>query len=93
MEPHYYDFDMFSIGAGSGGVWGSRFAASFRASSVVCELSFATIVSETDGSYKTLFFAQSAMGAVTVPCEDENEEQLLLTRCSYYNYNGLVRDG
>ncbi|KNA18595.1 hypothetical protein SOVF_069250 isoform A [Spinacia oleracea] len=44
-----YDFDLFTIGAGSGGVRASRFAANFGASSAVCELPFSTISSETAG--------------------------------------------
>ncbi|XP_057964976.1 glutathione reductase, chloroplastic [Malania oleifera] len=48
-EPAHYDFDLFTIGAGSGGVRASRFAASFGASVAVCELPFATISSETAG--------------------------------------------
>eukprot|EP00262_Sarcandra_glabra_P017849 TRINITY_DN6241_c0_g1_i1.p1 TRINITY_DN6241_c0_g1~~TRINITY_DN6241_c0_g1_i1.p1 ORF type:complete len:604 (+),score=95.79 TRINITY_DN6241_c0_g1_i1:93-1814(+) len=44
-----YDFDLFTIGAGSGGVRASRFAAGFGASVAVCELPFATISSETAG--------------------------------------------
>ncbi|PON95025.1 Glutathione-disulfide reductase [Trema orientale] len=44
-----YDFDLFTIGAGSGGVRASRFAANFGASVAVCELPFATISSETTG--------------------------------------------
>lgn len=47
-KPHY-DFDLFTIGAGSGGVRASRFAANFGASVAVCELPFATISSETTG--------------------------------------------
>ncbi|KAL6952891.1 glutathione-disulfide reductase [Sarracenia purpurea var. burkii] len=48
-EPRNYDFDLFTIGAGSGGVRASRFAANFGASAAVCELPFATISSETSG--------------------------------------------
>nr|AFS30566.1 glutathione reductase [Dimocarpus longan] len=44
-----YDFDLFTIGAGSGGVRASRFAANFGASVAVCELPFSTISSETAG--------------------------------------------
>ncbi|KAE8660683.1 Glutathione reductase [Hibiscus syriacus] len=46
---HSYDFDLFTIGAGSGGVRASRFAANFGASVAVCELPFSTISSETTG--------------------------------------------
>ncbi|XP_021770249.1 glutathione reductase, chloroplastic-like isoform X1 [Chenopodium quinoa] len=45
----HYDFDLFTIGAGSGGVRASRFAAQFGASVAVCELPFSTISSETTG--------------------------------------------
>ncbi|XAR58599.1 Glutathione-disulfide reductase [Bertholletia excelsa] len=48
-EPCHYDFDLFTIGAGSGGVRASRFAANFGASVAICELPFATISSETSG--------------------------------------------
>nr|QIM56759.1 chloroplast glutathione reductase [Morus alba] len=44
-----YDFDLFTVGAGSGGVRASRFAANFGASVAVCELPFSTISSETGG--------------------------------------------
>ncbi|XVF71923.1 hypothetical protein PTKIN_Ptkin12aG0079000 [Pterospermum kingtungense] len=44
-----YDFDLFTIGAGSGGVRASRFGANFGASVAVCELPFSTISSETTG--------------------------------------------
>ncbi|KAK9982946.1 hypothetical protein SO802_032471 [Lithocarpus litseifolius] len=47
--PTHYDFDLFTIGAGSGGVRASRFAANFGASVAVCELPFSTISSETTG--------------------------------------------
>uniref|UniRef100_A0A6N2KXY3 Glutathione-disulfide reductase n=1 Tax=Salix viminalis TaxID=40686 RepID=A0A6N2KXY3_SALVM len=45
----HYDFDLFTIGAGSGGVRASRFAANFGASVAVCELPFSTVSSETTG--------------------------------------------
>ncbi|KAL6208686.1 hypothetical protein ACLB2K_019632 [Fragaria x ananassa] len=45
----HYDFDLFTIGAGSGGVRASRSAANFGAKVAVCELPFATISSETVG--------------------------------------------
>ncbi|GFY98842.1 glutathione reductase [Actinidia rufa] len=48
-EPRRYDFDLFTIGAGSGGVRASRFAANLGASVAICELPFATISSETSG--------------------------------------------
>ncbi|XP_051141669.1 glutathione reductase, chloroplastic isoform X2 [Andrographis paniculata] len=44
-----YDYDLFTIGAGSGGVRASRFAANFGAKVAVCELPFATISSESAG--------------------------------------------
>ncbi|XP_011079991.1 glutathione reductase, chloroplastic [Sesamum indicum] len=47
--PRNYDFDLFTIGAGSGGVRASRFAANFGAKVAVCELPFATISSDTTG--------------------------------------------
>ncbi|KAL0419820.1 UNVERIFIED_CONTAM: Glutathione reductase, chloroplastic [Sesamum radiatum] len=47
--PRNYDFDLFTIGAGSGGVRASRFAANFGAKVAVCELPFATISSDTAG--------------------------------------------
>ncbi|XP_059660408.1 glutathione reductase, chloroplastic [Cornus florida] len=48
-EHRHYDFDLFTIGAGSGGVRASRFAANFGASVAVCELPFATVSSDTTG--------------------------------------------
>lgn len=45
----HYDFDLFTIGAGSGGVRASRFASNFGASVAICELPFSTISSETTG--------------------------------------------
>uniref|UniRef100_A0A2P2LI30 glutathione-disulfide reductase n=1 Tax=Rhizophora mucronata TaxID=61149 RepID=A0A2P2LI30_RHIMU len=51
-EPtRHYDFDLFTIGAGSGGVRASRFAANFGARVAVCELPFSTISSETTGGF------------------------------------------
>ena len=44
-----FDYDFFCIGAGSGGVRGSRFAASYGAKTAVCELPFATKASLTTG--------------------------------------------
>ncbi|KAK1310107.1 hypothetical protein QJS10_CPA08g00223 [Acorus calamus] len=44
-----YDFDLFTIGAGSGGVRASRFAAGLGASVAVCELPFATVSSDRTG--------------------------------------------
>jgi len=44
-----YDYDIFTIGAGSGGVRGSRIAASYGAKVAVCELPFDFISSETRG--------------------------------------------
>lgn len=45
----HYDFDLFTIGAGSGGVRASRFAANFGAKAAICELPFSTISSDTTG--------------------------------------------
>ncbi|XP_018827269.1 glutathione reductase, chloroplastic-like [Juglans regia] len=45
----HYDFDLFTIGAGSGGVRASRYAANSGASVAICELPFSTISSETTG--------------------------------------------
>ncbi|KAJ8762151.1 hypothetical protein K2173_007304 [Erythroxylum novogranatense] len=45
----HYDFDLFTIGAGSGGVRASRFAANVGARVAICELPFSTISSETTG--------------------------------------------
>uniref|UniRef100_A0A0C9S687 Glutathione reductase n=1 Tax=Wollemia nobilis TaxID=56998 RepID=A0A0C9S687_9CONI len=44
-----YDFDLFTIGAGSGGVRASRFAANFGARVAICEMPFATIASDDFG--------------------------------------------
>ena len=38
-----YDFDLFVIGGGSGGVRGSRFAAGFGAKVALCEMPFAVV--------------------------------------------------
>ncbi|KAG6658732.1 hypothetical protein CIPAW_04G182300 [Carya illinoinensis] len=47
-EPiRHYDFDLFTIGAGSGGVRASHFATNFGASVAICELPFSTISFET----------------------------------------------
>ncbi|KAL6591482.1 hypothetical protein ACP70R_049985 [Stipagrostis hirtigluma subsp. patula] len=46
-----YDYDLFVIGAGSGGVRGSRFAASFGAKVAICELPFHPISSEWLGGH------------------------------------------
>ncbi|XP_010932864.2 glutathione reductase, chloroplastic [Elaeis guineensis] len=48
-ELRRYDFDLFTIGAGSGGVRASRFAANYGASVAICELPFATISSDLAG--------------------------------------------
>ncbi|KAG0489164.1 hypothetical protein HPP92_007975 [Vanilla planifolia] len=45
----HFDFDLFTIGAGSGGVRASRFAAGYGASVAICELPFATVSSEKTG--------------------------------------------
>ncbi|CAL0316774.1 unnamed protein product [Lupinus luteus] len=44
-----FDFDLFVIGAGSGGVRAARFSASFGAKVAVCELPFHPVSSETIG--------------------------------------------
>ncbi|KAL6911227.1 hypothetical protein ACP4OV_000032 [Aristida adscensionis] len=46
-----YDYDLFVIGAGSGGVRGSRTAASFGAKVAICELPFHPISSEWLGGH------------------------------------------
>ncbi|KAJ6801767.1 glutathione reductase, chloroplastic [Iris pallida] len=48
-QPRQFDFDLFTIGAGSGGVRASRFAAGYGARVAVCELPFATISSDSTG--------------------------------------------
>ncbi|KAH7521795.1 hypothetical protein FEM48_Zijuj07G0070100 [Ziziphus jujuba var. spinosa] len=45
----HYDFDLFVIGAGSGGVRASRFSANFGAKVGICELPFHPISSEVVG--------------------------------------------
>ncbi|KAK6141591.1 hypothetical protein DH2020_024659 [Rehmannia glutinosa] len=47
--PRHYDYDLFTIGAGSGGVRASRFASNFGAKVAVCELPFSTISSDSTG--------------------------------------------
>ncbi|GER24893.1 glutathione reductase [Striga asiatica] len=44
-----FDYDLFTLGAGSGGVRASRFAANFGAKVAVCELPFSTISSDSTG--------------------------------------------
>lgn len=44
-----FDFDIFTIGAGSGGVRSSRFATQYGAKVAVCELPFDFVSSETKG--------------------------------------------
>ncbi|OEL17941.1 Glutathione reductase, chloroplastic [Dichanthelium oligosanthes] len=45
-----YDYDLFTIGAGSGGVRASRFASTFYGARVAtCEMPFATVASEVHG--------------------------------------------
>ncbi|XP_002962386.2 glutathione reductase, chloroplastic/mitochondrial [Selaginella moellendorffii] len=46
---HEFDYDLITIGAGSGGVRASRFAANFGARVAVVELPFATISSDEAG--------------------------------------------
>ncbi|CAL9750804.1 unnamed protein product [Musa acuminata subsp. burmannicoides] len=48
-DPRQFDFDLFTIGAGSGGVRASRFAATYGAKVAICELPFSTISSESAG--------------------------------------------
>lgn len=45
----YYDFDLFVIGAGSGGVRAARFSAKYGAKVGICELPFHPISSEVVG--------------------------------------------
>ncbi|CAI9117786.1 OLC1v1019272C4 [Oldenlandia corymbosa var. corymbosa] len=45
----HYDYDLFVIGAGSGGVRAARFSAQFGAKVGICELPFHPISSETIG--------------------------------------------
>ncbi|GAV66157.1 Pyr_redox_dim domain-containing protein/Pyr_redox_2 domain-containing protein [Cephalotus follicularis] len=48
-EETHYDFDLFVIGAGSGGVRAARFSANFGAKVGICELPFHPISSEVIG--------------------------------------------
>ncbi|KAA8548432.1 hypothetical protein F0562_000116 [Nyssa sinensis] len=48
-EEAHYDFDLFVIGAGSGGVRASRFSAQYGAKVGICELPFHPISSEVVG--------------------------------------------
>ncbi|CAA3011698.1 glutathione reductase, chloroplastic [Olea europaea subsp. europaea] len=48
-EEIHYDFDLFVIGAGSGGVRASRFSAQYGAKVGICELPFHPISSEVIG--------------------------------------------
>ncbi|KAE8668101.1 Glutathione reductase, cytosolic [Hibiscus syriacus] len=49
QEESQYDFDLFVIGAGSGGVRAARFSANYRAKVGICELPFHPISSEVIG--------------------------------------------
>ncbi|PKU61814.1 Glutathione reductase, chloroplastic/mitochondrial [Dendrobium catenatum] len=49
VEHHNFDFDLFTIGAGSGGVRATSFAANYGASVAICELPFAAISSDPAG--------------------------------------------
>jgi glutathione reductase (NADPH) len=45
-----YDFDLFTIDAGNGGVQGSRFASTLYGTRIaICEMPAATITSEEHG--------------------------------------------
>lgn len=44
-----YDYDLFTIGAGSGGVRASRFASQYGARVAICEMPFSTISSDSTG--------------------------------------------
>nr|CAN74593.1 hypothetical protein VITISV_003099 [Vitis vinifera] len=48
-EETHYDFDLFVIGAGSGGVRAARFSANFGAKVAICELPFHPVSSEVIG--------------------------------------------
>lgn len=48
-EERHFDFDLFVIGAGSGGVRASRFSAQYGAKVGICELPFHPISSEVSG--------------------------------------------
>ncbi|KAF4355324.1 hypothetical protein F8388_026594 [Cannabis sativa] len=48
-EEAHYDFDLFVIGAGSGGVRASRFSANYGAKVGICELPFHPVSSEVIG--------------------------------------------
>ncbi|KAF2314125.1 hypothetical protein GH714_022445 [Hevea brasiliensis] len=48
-QESHYDFDLFVIGAGSGGVRASRFSANYGAKVGICELPFHPISSDVDG--------------------------------------------
>ncbi|XP_022722735.1 glutathione reductase, chloroplastic-like [Durio zibethinus] len=49
QEQAHYDFDLFVIGAGSGGVRAARFSANYGAKVGICELPFHPISSEVIG--------------------------------------------
>ncbi|CAM8924431.1 unnamed protein product [Rhodiola kirilowii] len=49
QEAHHYDYDLFVIGAGSGGVRAARFSANHGAKVGICELPFHPISSEVIG--------------------------------------------
>ena len=47
--PTHYDFNLFTIGAGSDRVWATHLATNYGASVAICEFPFSTISSETIG--------------------------------------------
>ncbi|KAF3436214.1 hypothetical protein FNV43_RR23306 [Rhamnella rubrinervis] len=84
----HYDFDLFTIGAGSGGVRASRFAANSGATVAICELPFSTISSETTGGVGGTMFIQITQFDVAsvLVCTSWMCTQKLLVYASKYSH-------
>ncbi|KAL0009940.1 hypothetical protein SO802_005048 [Lithocarpus litseifolius] len=69
-EKAHYDFDLFVIGAGNGGVRASRFSASYGAKVGICELPFHPISSKVIGGVGGAFnFIANKHDVLKVPKE------------------------
>ncbi|GKV35250.1 hypothetical protein SLEP1_g43550 [Rubroshorea leprosula] len=75
----HFDFDLFVIGTGSGGVRAARLSANFGAKVGICELSFHSISSDVIGEVNVLdkkiayrcrvaFYIHGAVGSTQLSC-------------------------
>ncbi|KAI3732639.1 hypothetical protein L1987_63846 [Smallanthus sonchifolius] len=93
-EPRHYDFDLFTIGAGSGGVRASRFAANFGASVAVCELPFATISSETTGGIRDFVAEKMSLKGIEFHTEESPQAVIKSADGSFsFKTNKGITDG